>query len=53
MQVLASGGAGKIGEQGESSQDLEEVRKASHTVLHRNLPLPADNYILEQKAVSM
>lgn len=53
MQVLASDGAGKMGEQGESSPDSEEVRKALHTVLHSNFLQPADNYILEQKAASM
>lgn len=53
VQVLASGGAGKMGQQGESIPDSEEVRKASHTVLHSNFPLPVDNHILEQKAASL
>lgn len=53
MQVLESGGAGRMGEQAESSPDSEGVRKAWHRVLHSNFPLPVDNHILEQKAASM
>lgn len=52
-QVRASDGAGKMGEQAESSPDSEEARKASHMVLHSNFLQLAGNRILEQKAASM
>lgn len=48
-----SDGAGKMGEQEESTPDSEEVRKALHTVLHSNLLQLGDNQILEQKAALM
>lgn len=53
MQVLVSDGEGKMGAQGESSPDSEEVRKALHTVLHSNFLQPVGTHILEQKAALM